>query len=154
MGFSITILNTIQPKNQATKNQQATRPMLMEMRCCLKTFQFQMYPPNDVLTVAMSTNPHKKSKREKRTPQIMFLARYWARLGWANSSKCFIYCGETPSPGQKSIDKTINGVKRYKRGALVAGSDPPSRCSVHSTASETRRALARLLMQTHLGADV
>ena len=66
----------------------------------------------------------------------------------------FVRSGEIPSPGQTSIDKNNDCAMKFERGALVRGSDPPSGHSVHKTNGDRRRAPARRLIQTHLGAAV
>ena len=66
----------------------------------------------------------------------------------------FAQSGEIPSPGQTSMDKTIDCAVKSERGGLVRGSDPPSGHSVHKTTGDTWRAPAMRLIQTHLGADV
>ena len=43
---------------------------------------------------------------------------------------------------------------KSEQGALVTGSDPPSRHSFHKTAGDTWRAPARRLIPTHSGAAV
>ena len=68
-----------------------------------------------------------------------------------NSAKCLIRSAEIPNPRQ--IDKNNDCVMKSERGALVSGSDPPSGRRVYNTAGDTWRALARRLIQTHVGAD-
>ena len=62
--------------------------------------------------------------------------------------------GEIPSLRQTSIDNINDCAMKSERGALVRGSDQPSDHSVHTTVGDTRRAPARRLIQTPLGAAV
>ena len=63
-----------------------------------------------------------------------------------NSPKGLIRNGEIPSPRQTSIDKTNDCAMKSERGAFARGFDPPSGHSVHLTAGDTWRALARRLI--------
>ena len=71
-----------------------------------------------------------------------------------NSTTCLIPSGEIPSLRQTSIDNINDCAMKSERGALVRGSDQPSDHSVHTTVGDTRRAPARRLIQTPLGAAV
>ena len=101
--------------------------------------------------LAISTNIKKVSsklskKPGKKTPGQMFGQDRPEK----NSAKRLIRSGEIPSPRQTSINKTNGFVMNSERGALIRGSDPPSGHSVHNTAGDAWRALARRLIQKHL----
>ena len=66
-----------------------------------------------------------------------------------HSAKCLIRNDEITSPRRTSIDETSGCAIKSDR-AQVRGSDPPSGHSVHNTAGDMWRALARRLIQKHL----
>ena len=71
-----------------------------------------------------------------------------------SSSRSWIRCGAMYCSPHTSFDEIIDSVVNSERGELVRGSDPPLVHSAHSTAGNLMRASTRLLLKTHLEADV
>ena len=140
------------PHRQALANRVVIGPMTMETRCCQKKKKnFKDTRLKISVPLAISTNIKKVSsklskKPGKKTPGQMFGQDRPEK----NSAKRLIRSGEIPSPRQTSINKTNGFVMNSERGALIRGSDPPSGHSVHNTAGDAWRALARRLIQKHL----
>ena len=108
--------------------------MPMKRDVAIKRLNFSITRRDIYVPLAISTRIYKKEKKEKKkTTTGRMLGQDWPDK---HSAKCFIRSGEITSPRQTSIDKTNSCAMKFERGALVRGSGPPSRHTVHTTAGD------------------